>query len=285
MIKLSPNYWSGVRPDWMFLKEFLERRSELDVTKLFNKEIDRQVFDPFMIQESAEFLRLSAINLLAYKKLVCGNYLAWGRVTIYYSQFYVVNCLLRLKKFALVHLNPINRGKQLTIRIEESSNKPNYKIQKCNTSGHQIIWKTFARFYPELSSEDMGKFSIRERIDWNYDLFYASQSTDKYSLKQVQDRCNNNFLDPNYGTSSTAEEGEYYGDMMANFGYEEAGTGYYQKYAIDCLSEIGKLSKYNEWYTSRFIDILKDLKVLRSPEEMKKEIAKWFTETVEKISR
>lgn len=148
----SPKYWSDVKPQWMFLKEFLQRLSGLDIKALCNKEIDRKLFDPFMIKESAEFLRLSIINLLAYKHLVCGGYLAWGRVTNYYSQFYVVNCLLRLKKFALVHLNSIDGDCPLVIRIEESSNKPNYKIQKCNRSGHQIVWDTFARLYPKLSS-------------------------------------------------------------------------------------------------------------------------------------
>jgi hypothetical protein len=229
-----------------------------------------------MIQESAEFLRLSVINLLAYKHLVCGNYFAWGRVTVYYSQFYVVNCLLRLKKFALIHLNPTSGGRPSTIRIEESSNKPNYKIQNCNKSGHQVAWSAFAKFYPDLSSEDLGKFSIRERTDWNYNPFYASQSTDEYSLRQAQDRCKNNFLDPNYGVSSTEEEGEYYGEMMKDFGYEEGGTGYYQKYAITCLSEIGKVSKHSGWFCSRFVDILKDIKVLESSEDMKKEISKWL---------
>jgi hypothetical protein len=282
MTDLLPEYWSEVKPQWLFLKEFLERRSGIDVNTLFNKEIDREFFDPFMIREAPEFLRLSIINLLAYKHLVCGNYLAWARVTIYYSQFYVVNCLLRLRKFALVHLNPID-GKPSTIRIEESSIKPNYKVQKCNTSGHQIIWGSFARFYPKLSSKKLGEFSIRERTDWNYDLFYASQSTDEEALRQVQDRCRNNFLDPNYGISSTEEAAEYFHDMMANFGFEEAGTGQYQKYAIDCLSDIGKVSKYSEWYCSHFNQILENIKVLEAPQEMKNEISNWLIEGNNKI--
>lgn len=274
MTSLFQNYWSDVDPSFRFLKEVLQTNSRANVVKMINQELPRKDLDQFLIKDSSEFLRLSIINLLGYKYLVCGKYLAWGRVTMYYSQFYIVNCLLRLKGFALVHLNFIDES-SLTVRIDRAKNGCNYGMQKCNSSPHQIIWKMFSQLYPNLlSSEDLGKFLIKERNDWNYDLFYASQATEKYALEEVEDRCNYNFLDPNYGLSSTAEEGEFYEDLMANFGYEEAGTGYYQKYAIDCFVDIGTNSKYRSWYLSFFKGILEDMIVFESSKKNKRRVRK-----------
>jgi len=281
-MKWLTNYWAKIRPSYTFLKETLQAMPREEIEKLINQKVSRDLFDPLMLRDSSEFLRLSVINLLGYKYLVCGNYLAWGRVTIYYSQFYVVNCLLRLKGFALAHLNFFD-GKPLTIRIDRVRGEPKYRVQKCSSGAHQIIWKRFSELYPDLSSEEIGRFSIIKRIDWNYDLFYASQTTGGYALEEAKDRCQHNFLNPKYGLSSSAEQAEYYENLMANFGYEEAGTGDYIKYAIKCFSEIGKVSKYKDWYTSFFGSILHDIDVLKSKEETKDECEKWVNNALSRL--
>jgi len=274
-MKSLKTYWSNVRPSYRFLKEELQAISRNAIESLIDTKIARENLDSLMLKDSSEFLRLSIINLLGYKHLVCGKYLAWGRVTIYYSQFYIVNCLLRLKGFALVHLDFLDEN-PLTLRIDRVRDNRSYRMHKCSASGHQIVWKRFSELYPNLSNEDMGKFSVKERVDWNYDLRYASQTTSKFALEEAEDRCRYNFLDPNYGISSTAEEGEYYENLMASFGYEEGGTGDYQKYAIDCLVNVGTGSKYRNWYCSLFESMLQDIASVGSPNEMKNEIIGWL---------
>lgn len=292
MVSFS-KYWSNVEPHYRYLKEILQTMPRTDVEIMINHIVAREELDPFMIKESTEFLRLSIINLLGYKHLVCGKYLAWGRVTIYYSQFYIVNCLLRLKGFALVHLDFLDDN-ALTLRIDRTKGNRSYGVQRCGASGHATVWKRFSELYPDLmgSSKELKKliknywkFSMEERADWNYDLKYASQTTSKYALEEAEDRCKYNFLDPNYGVSSTAEEGNHYENLMASFGYEEAGTGDYQKYAIDCFAEIGKASKYREWYYSFLESILQDIDVLSSSKETKEEIAKWLNNATSQLKQ
>lgn len=282
MMKSLKHYWSNVKPSYRFLKETLQTEPRDKIKKLINQELARGTLDPYMLKDSSEFLRLSIINLLGYKFLACGNYLAWARVTIYYSQFYIINCLLRLRGFALVHLNFFDE-KLLSIRIDKVKNEPKYRVHKCGSKAHQIIWKRFAELYPDLSSEDIGRFSIRKRIDWNYDLFYASQTTGAFALEEAEGRCRHNFLDPNYGLSSSAEQAEYYQDLMANFGYEEAGTGDYIKYAIECFSEIGEVSNYRDWHVSFLEGILHDIDVLKSEEETKDDCKKWISNALSKL--
>lgn len=294
MSEFSLKSWSNVKPNFRFLKEVLQHQPKEKIEELFVEEyrISLSDLDTFMIAESAEFLRLSVINLLAYKNLVCGNYLAWGKVTMYYSQFYIINCLLRLKRYALVHLEFSNGESALTVSIFKPRNKSYYRVQKCTASGHQIAWDKFAEKYPELSGhnvntgKELGKFFIKERNEWNYDLFYASQTTDEYALREARDRCIYNFLDPEYGSSASSEgAAENYNDMMANYGYEEAGTGQYQEYAIRRLMEIGKISEHSGWYLSCFSEILNDIKLLQSPASMKEEISKWFIDAISGIKK
>lgn len=151
MMQSFKNYWSNVKPSNRFLKETLQKEPRAKIERLINQKLARDILDPFMLKDSSEFLRLSIVNLLGYKFLACGNYLAWGRVTTYYSQFYIANCLLRLKGFALVHLNFLDE-KPLTVRIDKVKNEPRYRIQKCSSKPHQIIWKRFSELYPDISS-------------------------------------------------------------------------------------------------------------------------------------
>jgi hypothetical protein len=289
---LSAKSWSDVQPHFRFLKEILQQRKKAEIEAMCGTEVPLSRIDPFMINEAVEYLNLSMINLLAYKRLVCGKYLAWGKVTLYYSQFYALNCLLRLRRYALVHVDFVDEERSLMVRIFKPRNSTNYRIEKCTTGGHENTWDMFAQKYPELVSKNketaksLGKFSIRERENWNYNLFYASQSSDKYALDEAEDRCRHNFLDPNYGLSASSEEAaEYFGELMANIGWEEAGTGDYQKYAIKNLIEIGKNSKYGNWYSGHLSVILESVQVVESSKEMKDEMTKWLRDAISQIQK
>jgi hypothetical protein len=281
VVESLSNYWSNVEPHFRFLKETLKIFPRNKIEESLDKKLDRQFFDPLMLKDSSEFLRLSIINLLCYKFLACGNYLAWAKVTRYYSYFYIVNSLLRLKGFAVVNLN-FSDESFLRLRIDKVKNENKYRMLRCRSSPHQIIAKRFSELFPDLASEEMGKFTIRERVDWNYDLFFASQTTDKYSLEQAEDRCKHNFLDPNFESASSYEAAEYKNDLMANFGYEEAGTGDYIRFTIERFSEIGKESKHKNWYKEFFESLFYDIEVLQSKQDMKDEIRKWISTALKK---
>jgi len=246
-----------------------------------------------MLNEAVEYLNASIITLLAYKRLVCGKYLAWGKGTLYYGQFYALNCLLRLRRYALIHLDFLNEDTSLMVRIINPRGSPNYRIEKCTTGGHKNTWLMFAQKYPEFISgnketaKSVATYSIGEREDWTYDLFYTSQTTDTFALQESDKRCNNNFLDPDYDRKHSGSEGEseYYGDLMANFGWEEAAAGEFQKYAIDSIEAIGKYSKYPDWYIEHLSQISNSVQLVESSEEMRAEMGKWLANAISQIQQ
>jgi hypothetical protein len=85
LLDFSSKSWAEVEPvKYKFIKKSLNHNSKEKIEGILKKpvKVKLDVFDPLMINEAVEFLRLSIINLLAYKTLVCGNYLAWGKVTV-----------------------------------------------------------------------------------------------------------------------------------------------------------------------------------------------------------
>jgi len=293
MTEPSPASWSDIEPQLGFLKRVLQRKGRSYIESMFGKKIPLKIFDPFMINEAVEYLNVSIVNLLAYKRLMCGNYFAWGKVTIYYSQFYAINSLLRLRRYALVHLKFYGEKEPLIIKIQKPREGMYYLVGKCGARGHDNAWGMFAQKYPEFApknrelAESLGRYSINEREDWNYDLFYASQNNGKYILREAKERCENNFLDPDYDAkhSGSEDEAEYYGELMAQTGFEEAGTGQYQKLAIDTIVSIAKTSKYWNWYVAHLADVLESVNKLDSAEEMKREMTKWLSEGIEQIKQ
>jgi len=229
-----------------------------------------------MLKEAGEFLRLSIINLLAYKHLVCGKYLAWARVTAYYSQFYVANSFLRLRGFALAHLDFIDDNSSITVTFEKQKNKPFYFFNTCSSGGHELVWETMGRLYPEIADKKLGNFFMRERIDWNYDLFYASQSTSSYAIEEAEKRCKNNFLDPNFGSFEDLGAQEYYHDLKIDYGIEELGTAEYQQRLVSYLTEVAKLSENKASYVDLFSQVLEDIELLESSADIKRELSKTF---------
>lgn len=293
MTELSTKSWSDIKPHVRFLKEILQQQKKEYIESMFGVEIPLQTFDPFMINEAVEYLNVSMVNLLAYKRLVCGNYFAWGKVTLYYSQFYAINSLLRLRRYALVHLKFFEQKEPLILKIQKPRGRSVYVVEKCGARGHENAWDMFAQKYPEFASKNkelaksLGRYSISEREDWNYDLFYTSQNTGKYILREAKERCENNFLDPDYDAKHSGSEGEaeYYGELMAQTGFEEAGTGQYQKFAIDTLEKIARNSKYSECYSSLLSNIVDSVQTVDSSDEMKKEMTEWLSKAIEQINQ
>lgn len=304
LLDFSGKSWIEVQPEkYTFIKKVLNHYSKEEIQRCLKKQVKVKLdfFDSLMINEALEFLRLSIINLLAYKNLVCSNYLAWAKVTVYYSYFYAMNSLLRLKRFTVVHLEypefykEKKRTKSFIARIFKPKNGNYYLMEvsdRISRSSHKEIAHKFAELYPELFNsrtqfgKEIGDISIKERTNWNYDLFYASQSSGKYAVEEAAKRCRNNFLDPEFGSSVQSEdEAEYYHNLQTTIGIDEAGTGQYQQCAIYCLKEIAKVSKYKKWYLDEFNEMLRILPIFQSPESMKREIAKWLENAITTIDQ
>ena len=264
---VTDEYWKGVRSSHEFLKEYFRRVDREKVKESIGKRIPRDTFDSLFLNEVIQFLRLAIINLLSYKYLAKGHYLAWAEVTLYYSYFYVINCLLRLQKYAIVHINYIDDD-HLIIVIDRCKDNRYYNIRNCRGNQHDLIWKTFERYYPDLISEGIGKLFREDRTKWNYDLFYASQTTTEHALREARIRWETNFLDPNYGMYEDPDAVAYYSDLMADTGYEEAGVGELIKHAIEKFSKIGLKGVFNQ--------IQEDLDKIESSEETKRVILTWM---------
>jgi len=267
---VTDDYWRGVIPSYRFLKEFFRGhdRDEVKEGARVGKVIARDILDGFFINEAINFLRLSIINLLSYKYVIKGNYYAWAKVTLYYSYFYVINCLLRLQKYAIIHINYFN-DIPLIITIDRSKDYKFYTMKNCRGNQHDLIWKTFERYYPDLISEGIGNFFRDERTRWNYDLFYASQSLDEYSLDQAKIRWRTNFIDPNYYQSrGDPNADEYYFELMADTGFEEAGAWDLIQHAL------GKFS--NSGFKDVLNGILEDILKIESSEDTKEVITAWI---------
>jgi hypothetical protein len=125
---------------------------------------------------------------------------------------------------------------------------------------HTLIWNTFEQYYPELISKGLGKFFRDERTNWNYDLFYASQTLELSTEAEI--RWRTNFIDPNYYRSrGSLDADEYYAELMADTGFEEAGAWDLIRYALEKFSNIGSKGVLTE--------ILDDISKIDSSQDTK----------------
>lgn len=267
---VKDEYWKGVEQSSRFLKRFFLRldREKVEEGAKAGNLIQRDVLDGYFLNEAIQFLRLSIINLLSYKHLLKGNYYAWSKVTLYYSYFYSINCLLRLQKYAIVHINYFGQP-QLVIAIDRCRDNRYYVMRNTRGNEHDLIWKTYERYYPELINEGIGKFFRDERTRWNYDLFYASQTLDTYSLQRAEIRWHTNFIDPDYNRSrGSPEADEYYYELMADTGFEEAGAWDIIRHALEKFCNIGLKDIFDQ--------IKYDIDKIESSEDTKRVILNWI---------
>lgn len=277
------SYYEEVKPSFHLMKEAFRRRSREEILRIIESKSNVTDIDSFFLKDATEFLRLSVLNLLAYKFLMSGKFSAWGEVTLYYGNFYSINCLLRLKGFAIVHLD-FPDEETLRFRVQRVRGKREYGfLQWRGGSPHQYLWKKFSELYPELCTPQLGKILIKDRVSWNYDLFYPSQSMADYAKKEAKIRWENNFLAPNYGMSHDPDAAEYYHDLMVDYGYEEAGSGGYIRACINSLTKIAEKSRYRTWYISYFEGVRQGIEEFSSHPQMTREIQNWIQSSITEL--
>ena len=282
--KKLPRYYKRIRPTHhRFLKEIFSRMKYDELQDSIKKKETPSLenLDEMFLMESREFLRLSIVNLLAFKKLMCGNYLAWGKVTLYYSYFYAINSLLRLTGKAIIHTGALGK-KRSSFQLTRQKNSHNYKLENLSRNEHQTLWNIFLNMFPDLSNSEM-RYFIDERVNWNYNLFFASQSLDPPGLEEANIHCKNNFLDENFGNFSTFEAAEYYNDVLAEHRYVVA---FARDLIKKCLYNIKSIAKYSD-FKSEYIDffnlLLNDVEKVDSEEETKNEIKSWIKSEIDEI--
>lgn len=252
--------------------------------------------DEIFLFEARNFLRLSIFNLLAYKHLMCSRYLAWGKVTLYYSYFYSISCLLRLAGHAVIHLTkpedllePKDKNRiysdTLTFQLVRNSNSHDYQMMPMRENEHKFVWNTFSTLYPALSTHITGQLTIEERIRWNYELLYPSQATAEFAISEARKYCENNFLSPDFGISYTAEEADHLENLIANYGYEEMYAGDLIKHAIKLFVAIAKSSNYKEDYVNFMKSVVEEVDHFESKQETKEEVKKWLQNVIEEMNR
>ncbi len=274
------SYYANVEPSYYLLKETLRRTPREEILQIIRQKVIVSDLDSVLLRDATEFLRLSILNLLASKFLMSGSFLAWGEVTNYYGAFYSINCLLRLKGFALVHIDYVDE-KVLRVQIERIKDKHEYKLHQWKKGNpHQFLWKKFSHFYPELCSPGLGEILIQQRIRWNYDLFFPSQSMSDYAKEEAKIRWENNFLDPNFGNYANPDAAEYYADLMAQIGYHEAGLGDYIQQCIHAFTTIAGKSKYKTWYLSYFEELARGIEDFGSHPDTIREIQNWLRSSI-----
>jgi len=283
-----PKYYVGVCPHYMFLKEYFQ---SIDVTELQNhlnkgNEIklpkDIANLDGIFLNEAMTFLRMSVINLLGYKFLMSGSYLAWGYVTLYYSMFYAVNCLLRLAGFAIVHIEDLQSDKIIRFLIRRSSDGKVYHMGGVKKSEHKVIWNNFASIYKWIDSDTCREI-IWERITWNYDLLFPSQSQEKHAKKEARIMAEYNFLDPNFSNFPDPNVAESLSDLQMNYGNVEISAGELIKQCIKLITEIGLKSHYREKYLIFFRGLLDHVDDFQTKIEFRDIVKNWIKEAIDKL--
>ncbi len=273
----SSDLFSNVKPSWRLLKEYINSNfSEEEINRLVKNKGIVTDLEQFFLRDAMAFLRLSILNLMAYKYLMCGHYLAWGKVTLHFSFFYSMNSFLRLKGFALIHITKIPPF------CVEKIDKDCFKFKKSKKSSHRTLWNKFFEYKHEKGEIrfPITDAMLSERYMWNYDLLFPSQSMNEGAIKDADTYCQNNFLDPNYGKFEDPDASEYHWDLMNAIGYEEKLAGDLIKECITMLGKKAQKSKYKTDYVAYFQGMLEGIKSFKTKQDMKKEIEKWIQETL-----
>ncbi len=159
-----------------------------------------------------------------------------------------------------------------------------YSLDSTRKNEHQLLWNVFNDFFPNLSSKYDGRWFTQDRYEWNYGLLYPSQATDTFAEQEIKERCNNNFLDPNFLNSSSEGESQYRHDLLGNYGYEEIHAGNLIRECLKLLILIAKKSEYKKDYLGIFLSLKNDVNFFESKEETKSEILKWIDHAIDELS-
>ena len=299
MIHLSniANYYKNTSPQHCeFFKEIFERTRKIeDLRKAVgqNAKLDSKWkhFDSVFLFEAITFLRLSMFSLLSYKHLICGKHLPMSKVALYYSYFYSINCLLRLRGKALIHVQSIPKNilrddlpEQVTFQLIQHEDHT-FHLEAFRKNEHQFIWNDFRCLFPKLSSKNTSRIFRQDRYDWNYGLLYPSQATEEFAQHESDTRCNENFLDPQFENVEDEGLAEHRQDLIANYGYEEAYAGDLIKEGLKIFVIIGKESNHKSKYLESLTKIRNDLDKVKSSENTKNEIKRWLDDSMMEINQ
>lgn len=164
--------------------------------------------------------------------------------------------MLRLKGFAVVHIDYLDEKPPLRLGVVRKADEYTYEFRKLKRGNmHQYLWTKFSEFYPEMCSRHLGRILINDRVRWNYDLYLPSRVISRLGKEEARLRWENNFFDPDFGKYPDPGAAEYYHDLMASIGYKEAGSGEYIQECVKLLTEIARKSQYQEWYTTYFSEL------------------------------
>jgi len=290
--ELLSSYYKKTKPFYhRFFKEIFGQGKSFDeISSLVTKKSIFKDFelDSVSLYESVVFLKRSIYNLLGYKYLVCGNHLPMSKVSLYYSYFDSINCLLRIRCFAIVHFSEVpetfeqNPRKLIFTIIQHQDHS--YSLDNSRRNEHQLVWTVFHDYFPMLSSNYDGRWFTQDRYEWNYGLLYLSQATDTFAEREIQERCNHNFLNPNFLASSSEDESQYKHDLLGNHGFEEIHAGDLIKECIRLLVLIADKSEYRDDYVKMFSDMKDGVNFFESKEDTKSEILKWIDNAMDELS-
>ena len=146
-------YYKKTKPfSFEFLKEFFSKQSQshsLQNRIKHNESISQRdlPMDEMFLMEALTFLRLSVFNFLAYKDLMCSNYLAWAKVTWYYSIFYAINGMLRLAGKAIIHVD--NTKEIISFQLTRDRQSHSYTMTSSKGQEHEKIWNIFSDTFPD----------------------------------------------------------------------------------------------------------------------------------------
>lgn len=251
-----------------FLKEFFSKKSQSENLRhriKNNENILQQELpiDEMFLIEALTFLRLSIFNFLAYKDLMCGNYLAWSKVTWYYSIFYAINGMLRLDGKAIIHVDGIS------FQLIRDRKFHSYKMTKSKGNEHKKVWEIFSKAFPDSSDSSFSRFIRGERVSWNYDLFFMSQTMNQYALDEASICCEHNFIDKHFSDYPTLEATQHYDEFRFNHGSEEIFAWDLIKKGLEMIKDLGKKSNFKDEYIVFWNTLIHDMNKVHSKEETK----------------
>lgn len=270
----------------------------IEIEKLTQAKEDRYTIlqgernlDPVFLFEAKTFFRLSIFNLLAYKHLVCGNYVPASQVILYYSYFYSISCLLRLAGKAAIHSKEIPKSvfesnpklQSVKFQLTRKKDSHDYVMSGLKKNEHTFVWDVFSEYFPNMLDKEIGRMFIEDRYRWNYDLFYPSHSTEDFVLREAKDRCNYNFIDPELGKDFDDGAAEDLQDKIGQFGYEEGYAGQLIMKCVNVFKEIGKNSKYRNDYVGFFNTVCNEMELFTSKTITKEEVKKWINKAIEEL--
>ena len=280
------NYFKDIEPSkHRLLKDVLRRITDDDYDDIFSKKLLVPNLDSFIIKDAFEYFRLAIINLMSYKHLIYGNYLAWANVTSYYSLFYSMNFFLRMHGFAVVNVERFsgNNMTTLTFKIEREWNQHAYRFERYGAK-HQIMWKRFHELCPNLCSKGLGSAVTSERAAWNYDLHYPSQARDDHAKQDIEYRRDYNFLDKSFVSQyQNPKAQEYWHEFFISHGIEEAGPGDYIDRSLEYTVAIAQKSQFSSWYESFLHTLVNDIRFFRASADLKRELLSRVNDAISQL--